>query len=191
MNDTIKLSTSKKLQLIAMVIALGAVTVANSVLTVLCGSAYGGLIGALLVGAGVFAYVCFRGQGSALEHFHPAAVLYRLTPIKALAVIKTALMTKYFEDKHWRSEIIEAEEGSAVFICKYADKPDEKTILERTLLLTVSVERISDAVSVRFVYEAPGLGSMLKIQPAEFCRETTAFLELQLANAEMILDNAA
>jgi hypothetical protein len=191
MNENIKLSTNTKLQLIAIVIALGAVTVANWVLTVLCGSAYGGLIGAFLVGAGVFAYVCSRGQGSALEHFHPPAVLYRLTPIKALAVIKTALSIRYVEDKHWRSEIIEAEEGSAVFICKYVDRANEKMILERILLLKVAVERISDAVSVRFVYETPGLGCMEKIQPAEFCRETTAFLELQLANAEMILDNAA
>ena len=59
------------------------------------------------------------------------------------------------------------------------------------MILKVSVERICDAVSVRFVYDPVGLGSLEKIQPAEFCRETTAFLELQLANAEMMLDNAA
>lgn len=186
-----KLSTNKGLQLIAMVIACGAISVAYEVLSFLSASPCGGFLGALIVGAGVFAFVCSRGLGSTLEHFHPPAVLYRLTSIKALGVIKTALNGKYFEDKHWRLESMEAEDGSAIFICKYVEKPNVITVLERLIMLTVTVERIADAVSVKFVYEAPAIGSFEKTQPAELCRETTAFLELQLGNAEMILDNAA
>lgn len=186
-----KLSTNKGLQLIAMVVACGAITIAYEVLSFLSASPCGGFFASMIVGAGVFAFVCSRGLGSTLEHFHPPAVLSRLTPIKALGVIKIALNAKYFEDKHWRLETLEAEEGSAIFICKYVEKPNVITVLERLIQLTVKVERIADAVSVQFVYEAPGIGSSEKTQPAELCRETTAFLELQLGNAEMILDNAA
>ena len=187
----VKLSTDKRLQLIAVAIAIGVITIANKVLSFVCDSSFGGLIGALIIGAGAFAYVCSRGLGSALEHFHPPAVLFRLTPIKALGTIKSVLNAKYFDEKHWRLDNIDADEGQALFICKYVDKPSEKIVLERIILLKVHVERIADAVSVRFVYEAPSIGSLEKTQPAEFCRETTAFLELQLANAEMVLDNAA
>ncbi len=186
-HNEIKLSTSKQLQLVAVVIGLGALTVANQVLTVLCGSAQGGFLSALLVGAGTFAYVCLKGQRSAVEHFNPHAGLYDLTAVNALAVVKNALMAKHFDDKQWRLENIDAELGTALFVCKYMDKPNEKVIIERKLQLNVLVQRINDAVSVRLTYEPVNIGPLEQIQPAEFCAQTTAFIESALTAAQHVV----
>lgn len=187
MNDEIKLSVNRKLQLIAAVIGFGALTIANQVLTVLAGSAEGGLLGALVVGAATFAYVCSKGQASTADYFHPHAGLYKLTAVNALAVVKNALMTKHFDDRQWRQENIDAELGTALFVCKYVDKPNEKVVLERKIQLSVCVKRVEDVVSVRLVYEPVNIGPLERIQPAEFCGQTTAFLEAELLAAQEVV----
>ncbi|RTL42427.1 MAG: hypothetical protein EKK48_10555 [Candidatus Melainabacteria bacterium] len=187
MSNGIKLSTNSKLRLIAVVLGLGSLTIANQVLAVLSGSAEGGLLGALVVGVATFAYVCSKGQGATAEYFYPHAGLYKLTAVNALAVVKNALMTKHFDDRQWRQENIDAELGTALFVCKYVDKPNEKVVLERKIQLSVQVRRVEDAVSVRFVYEPVNIGPLERVQPAEFCAQTTAFLESELMAAQEVV----
>lgn len=187
MNGDIKLSTSKKLQLIALVIAACALKCVAWILGVLCGSAAGGLLAGLVVAVGIFAFICSKGHGPMIDHFQPASLLYRLTPINALAVVKNALMSKHFDDKQWRNENVDADTGTALFVCKYMDKQNEKTIVERKIQLTVSVCRLNDGVTVCFVYEPVNIGPLERIPPAELCARTTAFLEEQLSEAERVV----
>lgn len=187
MNNEIKLSPNRKMQLIALVISLCVLKIANTVLTVLCGSAEGGLLGAIVLAVMAFLYVYSVGQGATAEHFHPHAVLYKLTPINALATVKNALLVRHFDDKQWRSENIDAEQGTALFVCKYVDKLNDKVVVERKIQLTVQVERVNEAVSVRLVYEPINFAPLEKIPPAEFCAQTTMFLEGQLAAAQDVI----
>ncbi len=173
--------TNWKIQAVAFVIAICAMTLLHNPLSFLCGSPGGGLIGALIAGVGIFAFICLRAQGSAMEHFHPPAALYELSTIKALAAIKNGLTTKYFGERYWRFENLEPEEGTAFFVCKYMEKKSEKDPMqERTILLHVKVERVKNAASVRLEYEAVSAGVLEKVAPAEFCKETTEYLEQQL-----------
>jgi hypothetical protein len=150
----------------------------------MCGSPIGASFVALGIGFGVFMLICFKWRGSTVDSLHPPAGLYQLTTIKALAAIKNALLIKYFDDKHWHFETLEPEEGTAFFVCKYQDrKNDKEPPKDRTILLHVKVNRVSNAASVQLDYELVSINSLEQDKPGEFCTQTTEHIEQQLQAA--------
>jgi hypothetical protein len=177
----VTIPTNWKIQAAAFVIAICAMTLLHNPLSFLCGSPEGGLVGAILAGVGIFAFICLRAQGSTIEHFHPPAALYELSTIKALAAIKNGLTTKYFGERCWRFETLDQEEGTAFFVCKYMEKKSEKdTMQEKIILLHVKVERVKNAAGVCLKYDPVSAGVLEKVAPAEFCKETTEYIEQEL-----------
>ena len=174
---------SWKVQIIAAGVGFFAAVLLTKPLEFVCQSPVGSLV-AIGIGFGIFVLIRTKTGASAVEQFHPPAALYQLTTIKALAAIKNALAVKYFEDKHWQFQMLEPEEGTAVFVCKYHEKKsDKEPPIERTILMHVKVERVSSAVSVRMDYEPVSIGAGQKGPPAEFCKQTTEYLEEQLQAA--------
>lgn len=175
-----------------MLVAFGALNLANGAIGFLCGSAEGGVMGALVVASVIFVVVCMQLRAPVLKQLHPPGAVYRLPRVRALAVIKTALSVKYFdESKRWRPENIDVEEGTAHYVCDYMYTTDEKTSVNRTVLLTVSVKNLGDVINVSFEYEPIGLAPIEQIEPAELCKQTTNYLEEELESAELMMDQKA
>jgi len=169
-----------KVKLIAGSVGVGVATVTRPFLEWICQSPAGSLV-AIGLGAGAFAIICLKSAPPAIEAFHPSATLHDLAIIKALAAIKNGLQIKYFGDKHWHFEMLEAEEGIAFFVLKFQEQLNAKTPpIERTILLNVKVSRVGSGISAQFDFDPISYKILDQNSAVEICKQTTEFLEQQL-----------
>jgi hypothetical protein len=169
-----------KVKLIAGSVGVCVATITRPFLEWICQSPAGSLV-AIGLGVGAFAIICLKSAPPAIEAFHPSASLYELTIIRALAAMKNGLQTKYFGDKHWHFEMLEAEEGIAFFVLKFQEQVNSKTPpIERTILLNVKVNRIGSGISAQFDYDPISYKVLDQNCAVDICNQTTEFLEQQL-----------